>query len=229
MRKQRRHPGAFTLFEMMVVIAIFVLLAGGIYSIVDVSVRATAALTDDSLQSQRLDAFISLLRRTFHNLPATARLTGGVRVQDGDGSAEIVLRDAPGIFAWGSVAPSAGAAVISARPRLGGGRGIGLLLVPGNPTEMEWKASLEKGPWLPLLPDLRSVSWRFYSASLQDWVEEWTAEGERPPLVELTFQFLGEEVPRTYTFWLPPVKEASAAPAQPEPTPEQPSQDAPQP
>lgn len=228
MTRPRNFSAAFTLFEMMVVLAIFVLLAGGIYAIVDVSIRATAALTDDSLQGQRLDAFVSLLRRTFHNLPATARLTGNVRVQDGDGSAEIVLRDAPGIFAWGSVAPSGGAAVISARPRLGGGRDIGLLLVPGNPTEMEWNSALEKGPWLKLLPDLRSVSWRFYSASLQDWVEEWTAEGERPSLIELTLEILGENTPHVFTFWLPPVKEATTQTPQPEPTPQPPEEGPPQ-
>lgn len=228
MSRLRKITAAFTLFEMMVVLAIFVLLAGGIYAIVDVSMRATAALTDDSLQGQRLDAFVSLLRRTFHNLPATARLAGGVRVQDGDGSAEIILRDAPGIFAWGLVAPSGGAAVISARPRLGGGRDIGLLLVPGNPTEMEWKSALEKGPWLKLLPDLRSVSWRFYSASLQDWVEEWTAEAERPSMVELTLEILGETAPRVFTFWLPPVKEATTQTPQPEPTPQPPEEAPPQ-
>ena len=34
-------------------------------------------------------------------------------------------------------------------------------------------------------------------------------EGERPPLVELNLQLLGEEVPRQFIFWLPPVKEAT--------------------
>ena len=41
-------------------------------------------------------------------------------------------------------------------------------------------------------------------------------EGERPPLVELNLQLLGEEVPRQFIFWLPPVKEATLT----EPAPE---------
>ncbi|MEI6338730.1 MAG: prepilin-type N-terminal cleavage/methylation domain-containing protein, partial [Verrucomicrobiota bacterium] len=91
----------FTLFEMVVVVSIFVLLAGGVYSVVNAAVRASAVLADENLQSQRRNAFINLLRRTFHNLPSTARITGGIRMMDGKGAPEIVLRDAPGVFAWG--------------------------------------------------------------------------------------------------------------------------------
>ncbi len=228
------HPRAFTLFEMTVVMAIFVLLAGGIYTTVNVAMQATAVLTEDTLQSQRLDAFVSLLRRTFRNLPASARFSGGVRVDDGEGCAEIVLRDAPGVFAWGSGGPSAGTVVLSARPRQGGGREVSLLLLPGSLGEMERRDALEGADWLRLLPDLRDVKWKFYDSAQQDWVEEWPEGGERPPLVELNLELLGEETPRKFVFWLPPVKEAAVAPAQPveeapanpEPTPEQPEEPA---
>ena len=221
LRAVKNHPprraflGGFTLFEMTVVMAIFVLLAGGIYTTVNVAMQATAVLTENNLQSQRLDAFVSLLRRTFRNLPASARFSGGVRVDDGEGCAEIVLRDAPGVFAWGSGGPSAGTVVLSARPRLGGGREVSLLLLPGSLGEQERREALEGGDWLRLLPDLRDVAWRFYDAAQQDWVEEWPEGGERPPLVELNIELLGEDSPRKFVFWLPPVKEGAAAPAQP--------------
>ena len=89
----KKHARAFTLFEMVVVVAIFVLLAGGIYATVNAAVRATATLSEENLQIQRLNAFVSLLRRTFHNLPANAVFSGGVRSQDGDGlAADPLLR-----------------------------------------------------------------------------------------------------------------------------------------
>ena len=127
----RRTTRGFTLFEMVVVLAIFVLLAGGIYATVNAAVRATATLTEENLQIQRLNAFVSLVRRTFHNLPANARFAGGVRAEGGDGFPEITLRDAPGVFAWGMGGPSAGTALLTARPRLGGGRELSLMLLPG--------------------------------------------------------------------------------------------------
>jgi len=202
----KRAARGFTLFEMVVVIAIFVLLAGGIYATVNAAVRATATLTEENLQVQRLNAFVSLVRRTFHNLPANARFAGGVRAEGGDGFPEITLRDAPGVFAWGMGGPSAGTALLTARPRLGGGRELSLMLLPGSLGEMERRDALERGAWLRLLPDLREVKWRFYSLEQQEWLEEWL-EGDRPPLVELNLQLLGEEVPRQFIFWLPPVKE----------------------
>ena len=211
----RRTTRGFTLFEMVVVLAIFVLLAGGIYATVNAAVRATATLTEENLQIQRLNAFVSLVRRTFHNLPANARLAGGVRAEGGDGFPEITLRDAPGVFAWGMGGPSAGTALLTARPRLGGGRELSLMLLPGSLGEMERRDALERGAWLRLLPDLREVKWRFYNAEQQEWLEEWL-EGERPPLVELNLQLLGEEVPRQFIFWLPPVKEMALT----EPAPE---------
>jgi prepilin-type N-terminal cleavage/methylation domain-containing protein len=196
----------FTLFEMVVVVAIFILLAGGIYATVNAAVRATATLSEENLQVQRLNAFVALVRKTFHNMPATAQFSGGIRAEGGDGFPEIVLRDAPGVFAWGIGGPSAGTALLTARPRLGGGREMALMLLPGSLGEMERRDMLERGAWLRLLPDLRSVQWRFYDEAQQEWVEEW-AEGNRPPLVELNLQLLGEDVARKYVFWLPPVEE----------------------
>jgi len=220
----KKHQGAFTLFEMVVVVAIFVLLAGGIYATVNAAVRATATLSEENLQIQRLNAFVSLLRRTFHNLPANAVFSGGVRAQDGDGLAEIVLRDAPGVFAWGLGGPSSGTAMLSARPRLGGGRELSLLLLPGSLGEVERREALRDAKWLRLLPDLREVQWRFYDEAQQDYVDEWP-EGNRPPLVELNLTLLGEEVPRKFVFWLPPVKEVDLTappPGEPPQPPEEP-------
>ena len=217
----RKNARAFTLFEMVVVIAIFVLLAGGIYATVNAAVRATATLSEENLQIQRLNAFVSLLRRTFHNLPANAVFSGGVRSQDGDGFAEIVLRDAPGVFAWGLGGPSSGTALLSARPRLGGGREISLMLLPGSLGEMERREALQDGKWLRLLPDLREVQWRFYDEAQQDYVDEWP-EGARPPLIELNLTLLGEEVPRKFVFWLPPVKEVDLTADQPPAEPQEP-------
>ncbi len=211
MTKCRR--AGFTLFEMIVVIMIFVLMAGGIYATVSAAVQASAMLSEENLRTQRLNAFVSLLRRTFHNLPATGRLSGGVGT-DGEGLPQIVLRDAPGVFAWGTGGPAAGTVVLAARPRLGGGREFSLMLLPSSLGELERRDALQSGSWLRLVPDLRSARWRFFDPSQQDWVEEWPEGGERPPLVELSLTLLGDDIPRSYVFWLPPVKEGAALPGQ---------------
>lgn len=205
----RQRIGGFTLFEMIVVVMIFVLMAGGIYTTVSAAVQASAMLSEENLRTQRLNAFVSLLRRTFHNLPATARISGGAGT-DGEGIPQIVLRDAPGVFAWGSGGPASGTVVLAARERLGGGREFSLMLLPSSLGEMERRDAMESGRWLRLLPDLRSARWRFFDPAQQDWVEEWIEGGDRPPLVELSLTMLGDEIPRSFVFWLPPVKEAAA-------------------
>lgn len=222
-----RRRAAFTLFEMILVVAIFVLLAGGIYGTVNAAIRATATLNEENIEAQRLNAFVALVRRTLHNLPATARVSGGVRRESGDGLVELVIEEAPGAFAWGTGGPSSGTAVLAARPRLGGGREMSLLLLPGATGEMERRELLERGAWLRLLPDLRSVQWRFFDEGQQDWVDEWSGGG-RPPLVELTLELLGEGVPRRFTFWVPPVQEMDFEAAAPEERPGAPAEEEPE-
>ena len=219
--KPRRNTGAcggFTMIEMTVVLLIFILLAGGIYTVVNAAIGASAVLSEENLRSQRLNAFVGLLRRTFHNLPATAQITGGVRA-DGDAVPEIVLRDSPGVFAWGTGGPSAGTVLLSALPRLGGGVQFSVLSLSSSLGEQERRDAVRDGKWLRLLPDLREARWRFYDESQQDWREDWPEGMGRPPLVELSFTALGEEIPRTYVFWLPPVKEQELAPPQQPGTP----------
>lgn len=225
--EQARRSGGFTLFEMIVVVLIFVLLAGGIYATVNAAVRASATLADENLRTQRINAFVSLLRGTFHNLPATARISGGVRSDGGKSVPEIVLRDAPGVFAWGSGQGAAGMVLLSARPRLGGGREFSLLSLPASLGENEMSLAIERGRWLRLLPDVRDARWRFYNQAADEWLEEWTEEAGRPPLLELSFELLGEEIPRTYVFWVPPVEEPRASTNAPAPVPTPPDNLAP--
>ena len=211
----------FTMIEMTVVLVIFVLLAGGIYTVVNAAIGASAVLSEENLRHQRVNAFVSLLRRTFHNLPATAQVSGGVRA-DGSGVPEIVLRDAPGVFAWGTGGPASGTVLLSAVPRLGGGVQFSLLSLPSSLGEQERREAVRDGQWLRLLPDLREARWRFYDEGQQDWREDWPEGMGRPPLVELTFTALGEEIPRTYVFWLPPVEEQTLPAAGQPPEGEQP-------
>lgn len=215
-RKKTGSRSGFTMIEMTVVLVIFVLLAGGIYTVVNAAITASAVLSEENLRSQRLSAFVSLLRRTFHNLPATAQISGGPR-PDGSGVAEIVLRDAPGVFAWGTGGPTSGTVLLAAVPRLGGGVQFSLLSLPSSLGEQERRDAVRDGQWLRLLPDLREARWRFYDEGQQDWREDWPEGTGRPPLIELSFTALGEEIPRTYVFWLPPVQEQQLAP--PEGTP----------
>lgn len=218
--KNPRAPhgkSGFTFIEVTVVLVIFILLAGGIYATVNAAITASAVLSEENLRSQRLGAFVGLLRRTFHNLPATARVSGGVRLEGGKGVPEIVLRDAPGVFAWGTGGASSGTVLLSALPRLGGGMQFSLLTLSSSLGEQERMDALQDGNWLKLLPDLRDARWRFYDETQQDWREDWSEGMNRPPLVELSLQQLGDEIPRTYVFWLPPVKEQNpvASPDQP--------------
>ena len=221
----RRSTAAFTLFERIVVVAIFVLLAGGIYATVNAAIRATATVSEENLEVQRLDAFIALLRRTLHNLPATAQIRGGVRAEDGDGFSELVLRGSPGAFDWGTDVPSEAFVLLKTRPRLGGGVEIALQQIPTSLDSSELRDRLDNGDWLRLLPDLRAVRWKVHEASAKQLTQAASTEvAQRPTLIELSLEFLGDPTVRRYVFWLPPLSKnpPDAAPRRPETNPRNP-------
>ena len=70
----QRGCAGFTLFEMIVVIMIFVLMAGGIYATVSAAVQATATLSEENLRTQRLNALVGLLRGNTFCEPVTPPL-----------------------------------------------------------------------------------------------------------------------------------------------------------
>jgi type II secretory pathway pseudopilin PulG len=200
------HCRAFTLFELILALAILMLISGGVFSLTGAAMETAKTAREEQTASRRLEAFLRVTRETFLNLDAK----GSVFLQlSRSGSApglELVFKDTSGAFGSGSLGKSS--LVLAALPEAGGTRAFAMRRVPAEGT-----STARETPWIPLMSGVERVRWTFFSAG--DWSEEWPAGRGRPELVRLNFTWRDFPEPIEAVFWLPPM----AAPPQPSPSP----------
>jgi prepilin-type N-terminal cleavage/methylation domain-containing protein len=197
-------PQAFTLLEVTLAMGILVLLAGALYAMVDASLRGTAELEARENRTRQYSEFLALCRKTLRSLPATSLFQARVVEQNGTYQQELIFRNAPGIFWWGSADNASLSTILGSRPQIGGLVSVGIL----QDTEDEMNSYLKGGapsqPWLLLLKDLRSAEWRFLDPRIGSWVKEWKDPSFRPAFAELTLG-MGNGTDRI-VFWMPPLQ-----------------------
>ncbi|MCX7868792.1 MAG: type II secretion system protein GspJ [Terrimicrobiaceae bacterium] len=214
MKAATRQPGAFTLLETILAIALFALLAGALYAVANAALDATRIALEEQAANERLDAFLRATRRAFASLPADG--TVALRFDTSAGAAaaapEIVFTGAGTFF---GVPLAGGGELILAAPAMADGtRTFSLARIPPAASELEAAAARKPSAQWPLLPGVGRVEWAFFSNG--QWREEWPDGSGRPELVRLRFS--RRQAPDDLTeavFWVPPLR---ASPAQEAPT-----------
>lgn len=199
---------AFTLIEVLVSVAIFLLIAGAIFTAVSVGVRASTTLAQHRLAAERMDTLLNFLRSVFVNLPPQAEMmVRGRNATSGGTSIELLLRKAPGAYALIDGGSGQAGAVLSILPSNQGGV-LALKNFRDSLTESERDKVIEdKDGWTRLMEGVHKVQWRFLDPRSQKMVETWEFAQGRPLMVEMTL-FLAGENPTTLEFWVPEFKPA---------------------
>jgi prepilin-type N-terminal cleavage/methylation domain-containing protein len=210
--ENRKSLRAFTLFEVLVAIAIFVLLAGGIFASVRAAFMASAQVVSSQLDTERLEAFQQFLRKVFVSLPSDTRVELKLRqIPELGDVIELRLWPAPGFLRFGTD-PGDGVA-LSAQPD---GRGgfrmmLGYFLAKDNADERDER--LRKAQWLMLLPGVEQLRWRFAPARNPVFEEKWSEQSGRPGLAELTLQ-MKDGTESVFQFWIPPLQRRVSTPTE---------------
>ncbi len=202
----------FTLIEVLVSVAIFIMLAGGIFSAVQVAVTASSEVSTAQLATARTDAFQRFVRVLFLNLPPDASLDLRIRQEAGRGDVvEMLLWPAPEIADFGGPGQRSDGLALAARPDGDGAFTISVANFDSSEDDARRDARLAESDWLPILPEVRTLRWRFGQANGTPLVETWKPEQGRPSMIDLELTRLdGSVLP--LQFWLPPIAaDANAA------------------
>jgi prepilin-type N-terminal cleavage/methylation domain-containing protein len=195
----------FTLLEMMITLAIFILLAGAVFGILTGVLQSTSTLQDNQNHKDQTAALNGFLKRKLVEMPVSSTL---VSYQRGDG--EGLVQNGV-IFGTGNLATA-----IDAKVQANGYYTLRVTTcatgaVQGQPTQdarqVLQQAVTTDDPtlaWTPLITDVKTLDWKFLDFNQTLWVDLWSSAA-KPNLVEFSLQPAGELQPVTMDFWLPKI------------------------
>lgn len=202
----------FTLFELVLAIAISAAVLTAIFKIADGAVRATSKMVDIQNEDITRDAFFSFLRNHFDSLPGNAVFNLRNTSNSEPFTSELTFQNTPVSFNWGGVPIAAQATRLITIPTVSGGLDI-VLEYYDVPILDSDEAPAERGidpiATVTLLNDVRLFEWTVLNVSnyetteRDDWPYEWDNQTLRPSYVELTVVFENGDRRIKRLFWIP--------------------------
>jgi prepilin-type N-terminal cleavage/methylation domain-containing protein len=198
----RRVRGGFTLLEMMITLAVFLLLAAAVFELLTGVLQSASVLQDNANRTDRLVALDAFLAHKLTQMPARSTIAS---YQRGDGE---------GLIQNGIVFGNTNlATAIDAKSQP---NGLYLLRITSFATTADATSPQDARQvlnqlvttddasltWTPLVKDIKTLTWRFQDASLVQWDNIWL-QANTPNLVELSLQVAGDPAPTVLDYWVP--------------------------
>jgi len=198
------EASGFTLLEMMITLAIFILLAAAVFGIMTGVLQGTSSLQDNQNHRDQIGALNAFLKKRLGEMPAQSTITSYQR-GDGEGLVQNGI-----IFGTVNLATA-----IDAKVQANGYYTLRLATMPSvtmNGQIQDARLLLQQSVttddpnlvWTPLVTDIKTLDWQFLDFYQTVWVELWTSSAN-PNLVEFSMQPAGDLQPTTMYFWLPKI------------------------
>ena len=214
-------PG-FTLIEVVIGITILSMITATLFAIIRGSVRGAAEIEHIQRESDSVNRFIDLSRRAFTTLPSTATLTLKMVQNTEPIIQELTIAGAPDSFPFGMNPISLKDTTLRMRAHPDGLTDANNMplhylslsredIIPqtddrqtGNrqSTTGIYAPDDEGRYWMPLLPDVVSLKWRFYVEKEETWYEEWS-KSAWPDLIEAELVLKDRTLPLRMVFTAP--------------------------
>lgn len=206
----------FTLLEMVIAMAAFMLLMTAIYGVSQATINLSDDLSIVQERSLLRQNFIDFIRRSFRNLPGGAEVRLTVKQRGNSYVPTINVVNGGTSFTPGGALPPDYSAEIYADERPGGYLRVSLRTLDDRQTK-----SVRSGqsvrynnnqPVIAILDNVSRFEWRFYDTATKRWENNWK-DGRRPLLAEMTL-VLDDGFETRSVFWVPPVLPNALGPTQ---------------
>ncbi len=220
-----RSAPAFTLMEVVIALTILGLITGTLFAIIQGSVRGAAQIEQLQRENDAIHRFLELCRQTFTTLPSSATLTLKPLDSRVDSGQELTISGSTHCFSFGLKPITYEDTILGLRPDPAGAtdqNGLPLQylclsredLIPATDDRSlalrqettGLAAPDEQGRhWMPLLPDVVQLKWRFYKEDDDTWLEEWE-DSDWPELIEVQLQMRDRTTPLRMVYSLPVIQ-----------------------
>jgi prepilin-type N-terminal cleavage/methylation domain-containing protein len=196
------HRRGFTLLEMMITLAIFILLAAAVFGILTGVLESTSTLQDNQNRSDQVSALNAYLKNKICAMPAAATLVSYQRGQ-GEGLTQNGI-----IFGTANLATAFDAKVQDNgyyTLRLTSFATTASQDAPQDARTVLQQSVTNDDPtlvWSILMKDVKTLDWKFLDFNVTQWVELWSSS-TKPNLIEFSMQTAGDLQPTTMDFWIP--------------------------
>ena len=217
-----RRRSAFTLIEVVIGITILSMITATLFAIIRGSVRGASEIEHIQRESDSMNRFIELCRRTFATLPSTATLALKIVQSTEPVIQELTITGSPDCFPFGSNPITLKDTILTLRPypdavvddNQKALNYISLSREDLIPKTGDMKSGIQQSTtgiyapdtqgryWMPLLPDMVSFKWRFYVEKEETWYEEWS-KSKWPDLIEAQLVMKNRTLPVRMVFSLP--------------------------
>ncbi len=211
--------------EVVIALTILGMITATLFSIIQGSVRAAAQIEQLQRENDGINRFLELCRKTFTTLPSTATLTLAPIDANLDAGQELTLSGAPNCFGFGMRPISYSDTILGLRPDPAGATDANEaplqylclsredLIAQSDSRDIALRQEVsglaapdEQGRyWMPLLPDVVSLKWRFYQEEDDTWLEEWS-ESDWPQLIEVQLLMRDRLTPLRMVYSLPVIQ-----------------------
>ena len=211
MKTPRRRPArarAFTLLEVVIVLAITALVITAVYSLA----QGTLTLADEVRRAERRDtrkqAFTTFCEHLFTTLPSTAALNLKTTQSGGEYLTQLELQNVSSPF---DGTPNC-IVTLATQALPGGGLRMVITCQPQVTNPLD-KQNAKSAYSVLLFDDLLQCEWRVYVPATRQWATIWTEETnsttpiiqQHPPLLELVITQAGDDSQRQI-FWIAPAQ-----------------------
>jgi type II secretory pathway pseudopilin PulG len=211
------------LIEVVVALTILAMMTGTLFAIIQGSVKAASQIEQLQRETDSINRLLDVLRKTFNSLPSTATLTLTLPDANASDQQELLIVGAPNSFGFGIKPISYSPTTLALRPDAASrvdeaGAPLYSLsisredLIPptddssGVAQNQELDGVLAQDDqgrvWMPLLPEVSSLKWRFYQLRDETWLEEWD-KSTWPDLIEIQLLMRDRTTPIRMVFSAP--------------------------
>jgi type II secretory pathway pseudopilin PulG len=208
--------------EVVIALTILGMITGTLFAIIQGSVRGASQIEQLQRENDAINRFLDLCRKTFTTLPSTATVKLKLLDQNQDAGQELTISGSPRCFGFGINPISYKDTILGLRPDPAGATDANGLLVQylclsredlipqsdANGLALRQETTGLSAPdeegryWMPLLPDVATLKWRFYQEKDQTWLEEWD-DDKWPDLIEVQLVMRDRTTPLRMVYSVP--------------------------
>jgi Tfp pilus assembly protein PilV len=189
-RFYRVNAAGYLLLEVLLALVVLSIIVGLVFRIIQTTSTVTSNVQFIQGQQEHSDGIYELLRKDIESLPSTAEFQTK-RTRD---EFQLIFDQTSFNFSWKGAESGFGTVILAVRNQPNGRFSLVATEIP-EPPATNPQAKPPPPTVTTLITDLVRCNWRFFDRNTGNWDAAWTNGGDKPALLECTFQVSGQPSP----------------------------------